>query len=103
MLCGLDWGSWEPPISLEELQAGDQVDFQVQAYKGYYDYTGPNVFYDREFVGETSGWSNIQTMAVPDDYSSPSIPEFPFLSILPLLGGIFVVATVMVRKKKVLT
>ncbi len=100
VLFGLDWGSWEPPVSLEELQAGDQVDFQVQAYKGYYDYTGPNVFYDREFVGETSGWSNIQTVAVPDDYSSPSIPEFPVIAVLPLLCIIPLMVAILQRKKK---
>ena len=45
VLCGLDWGSWEPPISLEGCRRGIKWILRFK-HKRLFDYTGPNVFYD---------------------------------------------------------
>lgn len=102
VLFGLDWGSLQPPATLEGLQIGDQVDFKVQAKIGYFIYTGANPINDREFVGESSGWSSTQTVTVPDSYTSPSVPEFPLIALLPLLCIVPLIVTVTHQKKKVL-
>jgi hypothetical protein len=72
-------------FGLGDLSAGSQVDFQVQASIGYYS----NPLYEitleyNVFTGETSGWSNTQTLTVSAS-STPEIPEFPSWIILPLL------------------
>lgn len=103
VLFGLDWGSFEPPVQLDSLQAGDQMDFEVQTRIGYFSYNGVNPLYGMEFVGEVSGWSNTQTATVPDNYISPSVPEFQSTIIVPLLGVFSIVAIALVQKKKVQT
>jgi hypothetical protein len=89
-----------------------QLDFQVQAMIG---------FVHREvsaipgggwiFTGQTSDWSNIQTISIPDGSVSistsptpnptptPSVPEFSWLMILPLFIFMLSIA-VMVRLRK---
>jgi hypothetical protein len=86
-----------------DFRVGDQIDFQVEAMIGYVMDPGP---FDAEvFEGQVSGWSSTQTLTITGTSASPSptVPEYPFLSVFPLLGGIFVVVAVVVRKKKVLT
>jgi hypothetical protein len=58
---------------LGDISAGGQVDFQVQALVGYYTYP----LYDRTleynvFTGETSDWSNTQTLTIPTSTPSPT-------------------------------
>ncbi len=64
-------------MALLDYVPGTQIDFQVKASIGYY--TKDNVF-----VGQTSGWSNTQTLTIPDSSATttspsnptPSVPEF---------------------------
>lgn len=49
-------------MALLDYVPGGQIDFQVQASIGYY--TADNVF-----VGKTSGWTDMQTLTIPQDDS----------------------------------
>ena len=87
-----------------------QIDFQVEALIGYYNSND-------SFVGQTSGWSNTQTLevSIPSDaaLSSPAsspistasptatstVPELSWLAILPLLLSVFFL-TVIIRNRK---
>jgi hypothetical protein len=87
------------------LRNGAQADFQVEAMIGYIADSGP--FSDRSpreyFEGETSGWSNTQTLNIPESLVSPSptIPEVSPLAILPLFAAIPLIATIVLRKKHI--
>ncbi len=81
--------------TLPNITAGGQVDFQVQASIGttvlqYNPQVTPNPYsYYYVWMGESSGWSNTQTLTIPESSIStssptPAIPEFPTLIILPL-------------------
>jgi hypothetical protein len=50
--------------SYENLQIGNQIDFQVQAQIGYIDYAGDGHY---SFLGESSGWSETQAITIPND------------------------------------
>jgi hypothetical protein len=94
-------GSW-----MITLRNGAQADFQVEAMIGYIADSGP--FSDRSpreyFEGKTSGWSNTQSITIGEVSASispfPSVPEFSWLVIVPLLLSLFSVA-VLVRYRKV--
>jgi len=61
----------------ENLQTGDQIDFQVQAQIGYIDYSGDGWY---SFIGETSDWSETQTMTFGESQTltpSPETTPFP--------------------------
>ena len=120
-------GSYSPiwNTGQAEVTAGGQVDFQVEATIGYWiRVPSPYSLYGAEdFTGESSGWSNTQTIAItngststsitassslnptptpsslnststPTPTSTPNVPEFPTLIILPL----FAVATLQLIK-----
>jgi hypothetical protein len=81
-----------------------QIDFQVEAMIGYYNSNDA-------FVGQSSGWSNTQThqvQVVPNPTPTPiltltptpSVPEFSWLTILPILLTTTIALTI-VRKKMV--
>jgi hypothetical protein len=120
----LSYPSFQPVVEyqydlgdrIQDLFAGDKVDFQVQAKIGSIHRTfNPNAanqleMYPYVFTGEVSGWSSIQTIIIPDDNALPStsspsstitpstsIPEFPLLVILPLL---FAVSSFLIFIKK---
>ena len=59
------FGVNNPPI-------GSQVDFQVQALIGHIDYAGDG-FYN--FIGQTSDWSNTQTLTIGESQTPTSSPE----------------------------
>ena len=86
--------------------AGKQLDFEVQALIGYYTMitTQPNEKYHYPFDGEISGYSNTQTIAIPQYSSntttpmpspSPTVPEFPYLLVIPLLLSVLAVAAIL--------
>jgi hypothetical protein len=83
------------------LQAKDQVDFQVEAMIGYVHRTVG--FMSWFFTGESSDWSPIQTVTMPASSSSPSptpnVPELSWLVIVPLLLSVFSVAVIMRYRK----
>jgi LPXTG-motif cell wall-anchored protein len=68
------------PIELEGLTDGGKLDFQVQAFIGYYKYiptpTQLNPFYPTStavFVGQSSGWSGTQTIDIINGSTTTSI------------------------------
>jgi len=72
------------------------IDIQLQAMIGYFNST--------HFIGQTSDWSNTQTlnlnqMAVVTPNPSPSVPEFPWLAIIPLFLSAFAVAVIIRHRK----
>jgi hypothetical protein len=88
-----------------------QVDFQVQAMIGYVHHvvvTGP--FSGMVFEGQTSDWSNTQTITVPETSAStspspnptptPTVPELSWLAIVPLLVVFLLVAILSTLKRK---
>ena len=79
-----------------------QIDFQVEAMIGYYNSNDA-------FVGQSSGWSNTQTLQVQvvsnptptpilTSTPTPSVPEFSWLTILPILLAA-PIALITVRKR----
>ena len=88
------------------LRAGAQADFQVEAMIGYIADSGP--FSNRSpreyFEGETSGWSNAQSITIGETSASislsPTVPEFPAVAILPLFILIPLI-TVILRQKSI--
>ena len=72
------------------LRNGALADFQVEAMVGYIADSGP--FSDRSpreyFEGETSGWTNTQSITIGETSASispsPTVPEFPFATVLSL-------------------
>jgi hypothetical protein len=90
---------------VENLTAGDKIDFQVQAMFGIIhrvlnlNFTrGQYDMYPYVFTGEIGDWSNIQTITIPSSEltPTPSVPEFssftiPFLfSIMLATAGLLV-------------
>jgi hypothetical protein len=80
-----------------------ELDFQVQACIGYYSvaivYSGSSFPHQIEvFNGETSDWSNTQTVAISQTSPSPtpSVPEFSSWTILLLLTMALAVAGLLV-------
>jgi len=66
---------------IENLFAGDKVDFQVQAMIGNIhrvynpNHTSQLDMYPYVFTGEVSDWSNAQTITIPDGSVSSSTPD----------------------------
>ncbi len=66
---------------IENLFAGDKVDFQVQAMIGNIhrvynpNHTSQLDMYPYVFTGEVSDWSNTQTITMPDGSVSSSTPD----------------------------
>jgi hypothetical protein len=87
------------------LRNGAQADFQVEAMIGYIADSGP--FSDRSpreyFVGETSGWSNTQSITIGEVSASispsPTIPEVSFL-LIPFLLIVVPLITFFIMKKR---
>jgi hypothetical protein len=96
--------------------AGGQVDFQVEAMWGYvhrgYNPNAPDQLsmFPWVFDGETSGWSNTQTITIPVSSTSvspspnptptPTVPEFPSWTIPLLLTIMVASAGLLVYHKK---
>ncbi|MCW3998872.1 MAG: hypothetical protein NWE93_01375 [Candidatus Bathyarchaeota archaeon] len=86
-----------------------QIDIQIQGLLGYFEKNPSGMrgagfpTYDFKFVGERSDWSPTQTFKMPATSDSPSptptVPEFSWLVIVPLLLSILLV-TLIVRYRK---
>lgn len=85
--------------------AGGQVDFRVRAIIGGYF---PPVLYSDinlplNFISKNGSWSNTQTITIPESSTSPNstptVPEFPTLIILPLFAVIILLSIVFIRKR----
>jgi hypothetical protein len=84
------------------LQVNAQVDFQVEAMIGYVHRTVG--FMSWFFTGESSGWSNTQTITIPETANtspnpSPTIPELPLVSVI-FLFAITSVSLVYFRRRR---
>jgi hypothetical protein len=115
---------WEKRIAnynyIIALPPEGQTDFQVEALIGYSSLiTGQSILSGEtslyKFTGITSGWSNTQTINLaegsvsistsptptssPTSTTAPSVPEFSWLAILPLLLAMLSIA-VIVRHRK---
>jgi hypothetical protein len=100
---------------LLDLFLGDQVDFQVQAMIGYIYRVQQGNFAPYYFAGETSNWSNTQTIIISTSASSstptesqspsssltppPSISEFPSWTILSFATVAILLAVAVVKRK----
>lgn len=112
------------PIELEGITEGGKLDFQIQAFIGYYKYiptpTQLNPFYPTStavFVGQSSGWSQTLTIDIINGSTTtsigmdsvsgqlsnptptPSVPESSWLMIPPLFISTFFMV-VLFRKRK---
>lgn len=101
---------------LGNVSANGKIDFQVQAFIGYYtqkmypSVPGFRDSYYNVFNGESSGWSSSQTISIPDgsvsvstspnQTSTPTVPEFPSWMILFLSSMMILVAGLSVLVKK---
>jgi hypothetical protein len=93
-----------------------QVDFQVEAMMGYvHRVYNPNAkeqynMFPWVFDGELSGWSNTQTVTIPETSATPSsspnptptptVPEFASWTIPLLFGLMLAIAGLLVYNKK---
>jgi hypothetical protein len=100
------------------LSNGDKIDFRVSARIGVYYRVNDGLIqygtekFHYEFSGQSSDWSKIQTISIPDGKvtisasinptvtPTPTLPELSWLVIVPLLVSLFSVA-VLVRYRKV--
>jgi hypothetical protein len=111
-------------VSLGNLTTDGEVDVMVQADMGYFyevQVIPPLMdVHPYSFFGETSGWSSIQTISIPEGtvtlypnrtnsptYSSPTptslpsptVPELSWLVIVPLLLSVFAVAVIVSHRR----
>ncbi len=88
---------------LSEVPFNGQIDFRVQAMEGQLT--------SASFTGQTSDWSNVQTIAIPETSSSPnqtdptgtsgtSGPELPWFVILALFIIALLVVFVVFKLRK---
>jgi hypothetical protein len=89
--------------------SGGQLDLRLEAINGE---VGSRVFGGSIYVGESSDWSPVQTITIPENLTSPSqsspsptptpsptVPELSWLVIVPLLLSVFAVALVLRHRK----
>lgn len=97
---------------LLDLPPGSQIEFQVDAMIGYI-HRDVRPLAPYLFTGEESGWSNTQTITIPETSTStspspnptptPTVPEFSLLAILALFSAITLTCVLMstLRKRQV--
>ncbi len=63
---------------LSTIPFNGQIDLRVQAMEG--------ILTSSSFTGQTSSWTNTQTLTIPEPSTSPSptVPELPWFVIIPL-------------------
>lgn len=97
--------------SIHDLFAGDKVDFQVQAMIGsIHRIFNPNAtnqleMYPYVFTGEMSDWSGAQTITIPATSTlsptpTPTVPEFPSVTILLLTAAVVSAGLMFYSKKR---
>jgi hypothetical protein len=102
---------------LSRSNAGSQMDFEVEALIGYYftqfnpsnPMPSPDEKFHYFFDGESSGYSNSQTITIPEispttsptpnPTPTPAVPEFPLLAILLLVSAITLTSILILRKR----
>jgi hypothetical protein len=61
-----------PPVGSQEIPDGVEVDFQAQALIGYFDRNDYGYYI---FTGESSDWSNTQTLTIGEGQTSTPSPS----------------------------
>jgi hypothetical protein len=90
-----------------ELNPKGQVDFQVEAFIGSIHRDASTFWAPWVFDGESSGWSNTQTITISETSASaspiptptPTVPEFPLVSVIFLLA-VASIALVYIKRRK---
>jgi hypothetical protein len=83
---------------LSQVPFNDQMDFRVQAMEG--------VLTSASFTGQTSDWTNVQTLTIPgpsalsDPTPAESVPELSWFMVLPLFIAVLLVAIVLRVKQR---
>ena len=103
-----------------QIPAGATTDIQVEAMIGHIERgfngnaTNQIEMYPYIFVGQTSGWSNTQTVTLPPKVPftsssnstqtpapSPTVPELPWLALLPLSLIVLSIALVLKHRRRI--
>ena len=117
--------------TLGNISVGGQVDFAIQAIIGYsyqvYENVTPAVIalnhmetpYYFIFTGQSSAWTNVETITIPNGSVStsalpnsvssqtslptptPTLPEFPWLAIFPLFVSLILIVMVLRYRKSI--
>jgi hypothetical protein len=107
---------------------GGQIDFQVISFIGYStpievppNFMNPHYTYYGNYTGQTSDWSNTQTITIPETSTStsvspnptlsptsspnptPFVPEFSWFMILPLLPFMLSIVVIVKLRKTLRT
>ncbi|MGD0070025.1 MAG: hypothetical protein ABSB71_00485 [Candidatus Bathyarchaeia archaeon] len=89
-----------------QIPAGGQVDFQVEALIGYSHRIIEMPWNPWVFEGQTSGWSNTQTITIPATSTSaspsptPTIPEFPSVIVVIIVLIVLALAISVLKRKR---
>ena len=83
---------------------GGAVNFRVRAMAGgwFPPVLSSNINLPLNFISKNSSWTNTQTLTIPADSSaspSPTVPEFSWLAIVPLLLSVFALAVIVKHRK----
>jgi hypothetical protein len=88
-----------------------KVDFQMEAMIGSIHRDASQFLAPWGFYGETSGWSNTQTITIPETStlttptlnptSTPKVPEVSLLVVIPLIFGAFTIALTLRHRRTI--
>jgi hypothetical protein len=100
-------------FNLQNVTAGNQVDFQIMALAGHVDLTTSGSLSGQgyhSFTGQSSDWSNTQTITIanqttstptpPSTSPNPTVPEFPTVIITFFLVVTILLGTVVKNRKQ---
>jgi hypothetical protein len=90
-----------------DFESGAKIEFQVQASNGSPVYNSTILEEHYSIIGETSDWSNTQTVTIPvssvspasSPTSTPAVPELSWLIIVSLLLSVLSVAAIIRHRK----
>jgi hypothetical protein len=95
-------------IKANSITPGGEIDIQVQALYGDFDAVPSQsqpmhggLIYDFYFNGTASDWSNTQTITVlsTNPTPTPTVPEFSWLEVIPLMVAMLSVAVLLRHRK----
>ena len=102
------------PLDRWNIKPGGQIDFQIKAVIAKFYTVHSDILYFPDYLGSIvvseGDWSSTQTLTIPANYASPTpsntsvspsptIPEFPYLTTIPLLLSVLAVALAFRIKK----
>ncbi len=98
------WNGFGPTLPPDS-----QIDFQVKAFIGYISYNSESSPSGWTFIGETSDWSDTQTITIgetssasptPNPTPTPTVPEFSLLAIITLFTAVTLTSLFMLTLRK---